>query len=315
MKADLVHDLIMEQMINHFRIRDFALEDSTDPKASRILRRSRVVGSSVYFKRKAVRLMDLARSAIREQGQRGRTFPTGTVFMAQTLTGARGRLARSWWAPEGGIYLCIVLYPVLLEEHWHLYSLGAGVAVAQVLREWGVDARLRWVNDVLVKGRKVAGILTETSRDPEGEGSYILIGLGVNVNTLDFPPELPEAGSLSLATGRKWPVRALAAHILARTGWVFGSLEEWEAGHLDQLEWVRRPQENPVVRSWKQINSTLGKRVVYGLDVENAPELRGTAVDMDPDGGLKIQTDSGEVITVWSGEVRYLGPSPGDMPR
>ena len=309
------HD--MERMVDRYRARDFALEGAGDERASRILRRSMVVGSSVYFVRGASRLMELARRIVADREGRGVSFPSGTVYMAGNLPGARGRLSRSWWAPEGGIYLCIAFHPVLLEKNWHLYGLGAGVAVAQVLREWGVDARLRWVNDVMLGEKKVAGMLAEVVKGGHGtdEWACMLLGLGLNVNMDGFPPDLPHAGSLMLSTGRAWPIRPLAAHILARTGWVFGGLEDWEAGVLEELEWGHEPPGNPVVRAWRQVASTLGQRVAYGLDAENSPEFFGLALDMDWDGGLKIATDEGQEVKVFSGEVRPPGHVAGGRPR
>ncbi len=316
MFTDFVDDPEMRALIDLYRVRDVALSNGEGNRKRRVFRRAQVVGSSVHHVSQTARLMELARQIIQKEAGRGRDFPSGTVFWADALTGARGRLSRTWWAPRGGIYLCLVLFPVMLQERWHLYSMGAGVAVAQILREWGVDARIRWVNDVLVHGRKVAGILTETCQAPGGEGSFLLIGLGLNVNVDNFPDELPQAGSLSLVTGRPWPIRPLTAHILARMGWIFGSLEDWEAGLLEEAAWGGKEAQNPVTAAWGLISSTLGQRVAYGMDADNNPEFYGLAHGLDPEGGLRIQTDSGEKITVWSGEVRYLDePLPGGRPR
>ncbi len=317
MPVDFVLDAELSVLTEHYRIMDIALEKGGEENIRRIYRRGRLVGSSVYHASRVPRLMEIARQVIRDEAARGRDFPSGTVFWADSLTGARGRLSRTWWAPEGGIYLCLVIFPVLLQEHWHFYSMGAGVALAQILREWGVDARIRWVNDVLVHGRKVAGILTETYPSPGGEGSFILIGLGLNVNIRDFPAELPQAGSLSLATGLPWPLRPLIAHILARTGWIFGSIEDWEARGLDEdgMPGVRTDRLNPVIRAWNLVSSTPGQRVAYGMDADNRPEFYGLAHGLDPKGGLRIRMDSGEMVTVWSGEVRHLGRPPEGMLR
>nr|WP_281382947.1 hypothetical protein [Dissulfurirhabdus thermomarina] len=214
---------------------------------------------------------------------------------------------RAWWAPRGGIYLCLALVPRLLAEHWGLYGLGMGVAVCEVLREWGVPARIRWVNDILVGGRKAAGLLAEGLTAPGSGQPYLLLGLGLNVNARRFPPEAPEATSLRRVTGRRWPIAPLAAHILARAGHVVGLLHHWEAGWL--LEGPEAAPANPVVRAWRGLSDTLGRRVVYGLDAERAPEGTGLARDVAEDGALLLRLEDGVELRVETGEVRYLGPA------
>jgi BirA family biotin operon repressor/biotin-[acetyl-CoA-carboxylase] ligase len=99
----------------------------------------------------------------------------GTIVMADTQTHGRGRLGRHWSSPEGGLYASLIL-PLT-----PLLSLNAGVAVAESLIELGITARLKWPNDVLVHGKKIAGILIETRND------YGIVGVGVNISTAPFP--------------------------------------------------------------------------------------------------------------------------------
>ena len=110
-----------------------------------------------------------------------------TAVVADEQTGSRGRLDRSWTAPSGGVWCSVVIQPDLPAAHVPLVALAAGVATASACREAGVDAHLKWPNDVLVGetgergGRKLAGILTEM----EGEAdrvSWLIAGIGVNAN-------------------------------------------------------------------------------------------------------------------------------------
>jgi len=103
------------------------------------------------------------------------------AVVAGEQTGARGRLGREWNAPSGGIYLSLVCRPDLPPARAPVYTLAAAVATAEALREVGVDAGIKWPNDVLVDGRKLVGILTEM----EGEAdrvSWIVVGIGINAN-------------------------------------------------------------------------------------------------------------------------------------
>jgi BirA family transcriptional regulator, biotin operon repressor / biotin---[acetyl-CoA-carboxylase] ligase len=138
--------------------------------------------------------------------------PEGAVAVAEEQTEGRGRLGRTWQAPAGtSILVSIVLRPPVSGPKLPELSLVAGEAVAEALRlAVGVDATVKHPNDVLLDGRKVAGILAEAS-----EGRVVL-GIGVNVNqpAAALPPDVP-ATSLKLATGRTFERAPLLAAILA----------------------------------------------------------------------------------------------------
>ena len=148
-----------------------------------------------------LRLTDSTNARARELAERG--APHGTLVTAAEQTAGRGRQGRTWSAPPGRALLC----SVVIRDPPRLLPVAAGVAVAEVV---GSGARIKWPNDVLVEGLKVAGILAE-GRPQEG-WSVIGIGLNVAVRVDDFPPELRgRAGTLRLepeaiaAPDRKWP--------------------------------------------------------------------------------------------------------------
>ncbi len=132
--------------------------------------------------------------------------PQGLAVLARRQSGGRGRAGRGFLSPEGGVYLSV------------LYRLGdfptdfmpcAAVAVRRALRKvCGLELGIKWVNDLLLRGKKVCGILAEK------EGDALIIGVGLNVNTPDFPPELPNAGSLASLGGEKYELAPLAAAII-----------------------------------------------------------------------------------------------------
>lgn len=214
----------------------------------------------------------------------------GLLLLAEEQTAGRGRLDRTWWAPAGTcLLMTLLLRPALplplAGQLTMCLGLGAAEGIAQVT---GVDARLKWPNDLLVNGRKLGGMLTELNAD-DGRINYAALGLGLNVN-VDFardaaPPDVAGlATSLLLETGREVDRLALLAAILARTeAWVDGAL----AGESPHAAWANRLD-------------TLGRRVRVSL---TAAALEGEAIGVTPEGALLVREDGGAVRTVWSGDV------------
>ena len=263
-----------------------------------------LIGREIYYLEGVKRLMPIAKDAILKADGSGLSYPSGCVWLAENLAGAKGRMEREWWAPSGGVYLCVAIYPTLCRELWSFYSLGIGVAIAQVLGEWGVTAHVRWINDILAGGKKVAGTLTEVIRCPGSGEDYMLFGIGLNVNTESFPGHLAQASSLAMLTGRVWPALELTAHILSRVGIIFATLHRWEQSGIG-LE-PGDMGENPVLRAFRLITDTIGRRCSYGLDADNRPEFTATAKGVAEDGGLILVLDDEDEIRVNTGEIRYL---------
>jgi len=137
--------------------------------------------------------------------------PEGTLVLAEAQTGGRGRWGRGWHSPEGkGIWASLILRPE--DDPGGTLAVGVASGIAEAIRETaGVDAQVKWPNDVVVGGRKLAGVLVE-----RGGGAYV-VGFGVNVLQAkeDFPPELRDrATSLFLETGRAWDREELLWGIL-----------------------------------------------------------------------------------------------------
>jgi BirA family biotin operon repressor/biotin-[acetyl-CoA-carboxylase] ligase len=176
---------------------------------------ARALGSPrVHF-----RVTDSTNERARELAARG--APHGTLVTASEQTAGRGRQGRTWTAPPGGAILC----SLVLRDPPRLLPLAAGIAVAEVV---GSEARVKWPNDVLVDGRKLAGILVE-GRPQEG-WAVLGIGLNVAVREQDFPPELRDvAATMGLGPEAVEPTLATLLERLGR--W----LEEPPAGVLEAL--------------------------------------------------------------------------------
>jgi BirA family biotin operon repressor/biotin-[acetyl-CoA-carboxylase] ligase len=142
----------------------------------------------------------------------------GTVLTARHQREGRGRQGRLWWdAPGDALLFSALLRPSVPATRVPQLSLVAGLAVAEALEaSAGVPARLRWPNDVLIQGRKVCGILPDAVSFGDGRVSHVLLGIGINVNQLEFPAELAaQATSLRLATGRRQDAAELLIPVLA----------------------------------------------------------------------------------------------------
>ena len=135
--------------------------------------------------------------------------PEGAVAATEEQTEGRGRLGREWLAPHGSSVLCsVLLRPALPVERWPELSLVAGGAVAEAVREAGVEPTIKHPNDVLVKGRKLAGMLAEARDD--------IVVLGIGVNVLQTTDELPEGATSLRLEGASVSRPELLAGILGR---------------------------------------------------------------------------------------------------
>jgi BirA family biotin operon repressor/biotin-[acetyl-CoA-carboxylase] ligase len=204
----------------------------------------------------------------------------GTAVVADSQRAGRGRRGRVWRdEPGASLLVSILTRPVSAPGCWPLLSLMTAVAVARALhRAAGVEARLKWPNDVLLDGRKVAGILLESRQRPP----LVVIGIGINVGQTGFPPELADrAISLTQATGRA----------VDREGLLTAVLDEVERGR------ARLDGEGsaPLRRAWMARSATLGTWVTAGA-------FRGRAVDLAEDGALVLD-DGRRRYRVTAGEL------------
>jgi BirA family biotin operon repressor/biotin-[acetyl-CoA-carboxylase] ligase len=219
----------------------------------------------------------------------------GTVVVAEVQTKGRGRGGHLWWSPNGeNLYLSAVLRLPLPPSAAPPLTLAAGVAVCDAAHDLGVEAKLKWPNDVLVGGKKLAGILTETSSRGDRLES-VVVGIGLNVDTREFPPDLlGVATSLRLAkgggvAGPDSPRIGIAPVLTA----LLTRLEEW----IDRFVEGGAAQ---VARAWKDRSAIFGKKMQVAVE---GRIVIGTARDLDDDGALLIDGDDGKRWRVVSGEI------------
>lgn len=217
----------------------------------------------------------------------------GEVVIAERQTAGRGRRGRAWVSPpRKNLYLSVVLRPDLPPHRATELTLLASVALCEVVREAGADAVIKWPNDLLVGGRKVAGILTEMAAEPD-RVQWVVIGLGVNLNAApeDFPEELrEEATSVAAARGGDVPRVLFAAALLGR-------LEVWLDRHAAE-------GFAPVRERWRALSGTIGREVRVGT---GDGEVVGVATDVDDTGALLVRGPAGFARIV-AGDVHLLRP-------
>jgi BirA family biotin operon repressor/biotin-[acetyl-CoA-carboxylase] ligase len=219
----------------------------------------------------------------------------GAILLAESQTAARGRAGRSWVSPPD----VNLHFTLLLRTGGHdmrvlgyVTPLAIAEAIEEVARSHGFELRvdLKWPNDALIDGRKVAGVLTETAESQEGE-PVALVGVGINVNMeVESYPEIADiATSVKHALGFELPRELVLAAFC----------DHVERLYEQAISGSRRPFE-----AWKQRLVTLGREVNAS---GGGQTLRGTAVDVTDDGALVIETSDGEKHTVEAGDVTLSG--------
>jgi BirA family biotin operon repressor/biotin-[acetyl-CoA-carboxylase] ligase len=275
--------------------------------AEEILRYGAFVGSAVECHAFLDRAMDHGRAHIAAMEKAGRSVHNGTVILADCLGASKGRFDRVWHAPAGGLWGCLIHANTLLTRSRGLISLAVGVACCEAVREMGGAAQVRWVNDVLVHGRKVAGFLIEGFISPCFREEYNLIGFGININNSHFPPDLRDTAiALSEVLGHPLDLNLFARTFLAKLSFNLGLLYFEEERELRDEEGSAGRGGHRLLQNWRQLSDTIGRRVVYGLDVLQKPQYRAEVEGISDTGGIILRLDDGHEKTEYCGEIRYL---------
>ncbi len=216
-----------------------------------------------------------------------------TAIIADSQTNGRGRLGRRWVSPpRRNIYMSTVLIPELEHREIPFLTVVASLACVEAIRsETGLIANIKWPNDLMARGKKIGGILTEL-RSGHDKSNFAVRGIGLNVNSgpADFPQELrPIATSIKEETGRCYSRSGIIATVL-------NELERW-------YEKLINEGSLPILAEWRKLSSTIGKRVRVTLCSE---VLSGLAEDIDKEGMLLLQLASGERRRISAGDLTEL---------
>jgi BirA family biotin operon repressor/biotin-[acetyl-CoA-carboxylase] ligase len=227
-----------------------------------------IVGRKVLLKEEVASTNDVAKALALEGEEEG------TVVVAKTQLAGRGRMGRSWSSPLGGLYLSVVLRPDVSVGDMLLLTVLSSVPVAQAIEELtGLEAKLKWPNDIEVDGRKVAGILVE-SASKSGNVGFLVLGIGINLNTDPLELDGRNPGSLSSMTKRTYDPDASMHRALYHLDAFY---ERYRQGDRDTAEYVRR-------------SSTLGRHITASVGDQR---VSGQAIYIDLQGALVIKGDDG----------------------
>jgi BirA family biotin operon repressor/biotin-[acetyl-CoA-carboxylase] ligase len=240
-----------------------------------VLRYGAVVGSIIDQHSRISRGAEWARRLILAAEEKNKSFHSGTVILADEMIHSKGRFKRYWHAPKGGLWMTLALVNTLLSESSFLLPMAAGVACCEVLRHYGIEAHIKWVNDTLVDNRKISGILTETFTGPRFGEEYILIGIGINVNNDLFPAELSDTAiSMKSCLSKEIILQEVIARLLVKLRWNIGLLFYEEARHLEKHGGVAisnkaEPENLPedehlLLKSYKSLTDIFNRRILFG---------------------------------------------------
>ncbi len=202
------------------------------------------------------------------------------LLCADEQTAGRGRRGNTFFSPLSGLYYTLVIKPEKEEEAIAKMTLAAAVSALEAIRDTaGITCEIKWVNDLYLNRRKVAGILCEAPRNSSGELYGIIIGIGINICQKEFPEELRDkAGSLNCPHLDK---NLLAAALTRRL-----------------LERAEFPDDEELIRTYRKHSFLIGKEVTFSLDGKTCS---GVAEDIGSDGSLIVRGE--KVWTLSSGEV------------
>lgn len=216
----------------------------------------------------------------------------GTVVVTECQTAGRGRRGKTWVSPAGNCYFSILLRPEVLVDRASIITLVSAMALAKAIKQVAaLDTMIKWPNDVIANGKKLCGILTESSTDLEYI-NYAVVGIGINTNQTDFPEEIKDmASSIRLETGKE----VNRAELL---GTFLNVFETYYETFLETEDLTKLLEE------YNRLLVNRGREVKI---IEKETERILTAVGIDDKGGLIVEDCNGQRETIISGEVSVRG--------
>lgn len=249
--------------------------------------KTRYMGHPIYFYAET----DSTNNRIRQLAVEGAT--EGTLAVAEVQTMGRGRRGKQWSSPVGsGAWFSLLLRPDIPPAEASVLTLLGGLAVCRALEDIsGMQPVIKWPNDILLNGKKLVGILTEMDCEMS-QVHFVVLGIGINVNTKAFPPELEEvATSLFLESGKTFSRKLVVQKTMER-------LEEYYDIFLAAGGFA------PLLDEYRRRCVTLGREVT----VLEEKSFLATALDVTPEGELLVRrSDTGEEMVIYSGEVSIRG--------
>jgi BirA family biotin operon repressor/biotin-[acetyl-CoA-carboxylase] ligase len=248
------------------------------------LGKTKIIGRDIHVFEQTTSTNDviekLARDGVKE----------GVVVFAESQTRGRGRLGRKWISPaHKGLWFSILLRPDLRPQETTQLTVASATALRRAIQsETGLKPEIKWPNDILIRGKKVAGILTELSAEVDRVKHIILgIGVDVNLNANEFPPELRKtATSLKIEAGETVSRAELAVAILRELDFDYSR--------------ICGGKFPAVADEWEEHCATIGRNVTVHIGER---KIRGRAESLGDDGALLLRTEHGRLETITGGDV------------
>jgi len=260
-----------------------SVPDLPSPEEIKIGLKTALIGQTIHYFDEVESTNNVAKKLAHESEE-------GTVVIAELQKSGRGRMGREWISLHGGIWLSVILKPTILLAHAPRLTLVAGLATAKAMRKLGVDASIKWPNDVLISGKKVCGILTEVNAEME-QIDYVVVGIGINANVdLDAFTEEVREGSTTLAAELGKPI--------ARAAFIQDLLYELEQ---EYIKFRTRPFSS-ILDEWISLSDTIGREVTV---MTPSKMFEGRAVGITEDGALVIENTDGTREEVIAGRCIY----------
>ncbi|MDP2767642.1 MAG: biotin--[acetyl-CoA-carboxylase] ligase [Candidatus Methanoperedens sp.] len=243
-----------------------------------------VIGKAIHYFKETESTNTIAREI-------ASSVEEGTVVIAESQTGGRGRLGRKWLSPEGGIWLSIILKPRIQPLYAPRITLLAGVSVAKTIRSIGLQARIKWPNDVLINEKKVCGILTEIGAEMDMV-DYCVVGIGIdaNVDTESFPEEFRESST---------SLKKELGSAINRVEFVQRLLSEFESLYLK----FQNEGFPSILEEWRNMSATIGEWVKITTQTKT---IYGEAIGVDNEGALILETSEGQLEKIVAGNCEHL---------
>lgn len=207
------------------------------------------------------------------------------IFIAKSQTAGRGRLGRSFFSDGSGLYISFLLYPDAPCEKITKFTPFAAVKLSEAAEETaGVCPRIKWVNDLYLSGKKLAGILVESRMNSDGKIDYLVCGMGINVYKTALPEEISDiAVSIEEVTGEKISIEKLAASLIRK---VLSGKDNFDS--------------EEVFSAYKSRLDTVGKEV---LVIKPDGSYEAEALALNPDYSLRLRLKDGSEEDLFTGEV------------
>ena len=282
-RLDLINDESIEQSIKELGFGK--TEHITKEKICKTLKTEELANEILCF-RKVFSTNSIAKFLANHSAE------DGTVLISEIQTKARGRSGKKWESPEGGIWMSIILRPQVPPARVGLITLATGVAIAKTIRSYGLDARIKWPNDVLIHGDKISGVLTEINAT-FNEIDWVVVGIGIdsNMKLEDFPEDV-RVGTTTLT--EELPTEIDENELIA----IF--LNEFEKVY----KLYKDGEIESILKDWRELSDTIGKYV--NITQTGGKITQGSVVGINNEGSLILERQDGTLEKIISGELRTV---------